>query len=163
MNQDILAQIQSVAESLDEQRRPVALAALQALAKPTDHRGNFTSLIGLEIVTAENGRAHTRLEVEPHLLNRINILHGGVAYSMADVTTGVAAMTRLSPGQKIVTQDLHYRYHGMVKNGTIDAYAEVIHFGSRTVVLLCKLFVGESLIGSADGTFALINQEELDR
>lgn len=148
---------------LNAEKTGAALTALKNLEQSPAGFGNFTALLGLEIVSYRDGRAHARLEIKEHLLNRIHILHGGAAYALADVTTAMAGLSLLDPNQKIVTQDLHYRYHGAVKAGWINAHAEVIHFGTRTVVVTAKIYSGETLIGSADGTFALVTQEELER
>lgn len=163
MIEDINAQAHGVIDTLNFSEAQIALSTLQTISQSGIGRGSFTSLLGIDIVAAADGKSHTRLEVKHHMLNRIGILHGGIAYSMADVTTAVAGLSLLESHQKIVTQDLHYRYHGMVKSGHVDAYGEVIHLGTRTVVVHCKIYRDDLLIGSADGTFALITTKDVEQ
>lgn len=161
MIEDVNAQAHQLLDTLTFADCQVALAMLQSLSSAQSGQGSFTSLVGVEIVDMKRGRAVGRLEIRQHLLNTLGIMHGGAGYTLADVTTGAAATTLLENNQLIVTQDLHYRYHGMARHGSLEAHAEVIHKGSRTIVVQCKITQDGRLIGSADGTFALITGRDL--
>lgn len=163
MIEDINAQAHQLLDTLSFKDGQIALSALRSLSGPGLGRGTFSSLLGIQMVFAEGGRAHCYLEVQPHMLNILGILHGGVAYSLADVTTGIAAASLLQGGQTVVTQDLHYRYHGRILHGRVDAEAHVIHKGTRTVVVHCALRQEARLIGTADGTFALLAAADLQK
>ncbi len=161
MIEDINAQAHQLLDTLTFAGGNVALSVLRTLSQNRLGTGSFASLLGMEIIEADGGSAVTRLEIQPHMLNSLGIMHGGIAFSLADVTTGVAAATLLEKNQSVVTQDLHYRYHGMVRHGAIEARGTVLHKGSRTVVVQCLLTQDGRLIGSADGTFALMTAQDL--
>lgn len=119
----------------------------------------FNSVCGIKVEQAINGESFTSMIVAPHHLNVLGILHGGAAYSLADVSTGSAAFSALGDGENCVTQDLHYRYLSSVKSGIVTARGKVLKKGRRSVVVESKIYSGDKLIGTADGTYAVIRSK----
>ncbi len=136
------------------------LSALQTLQTPPQYdMGEFAQLLGIQLDLTDSGKVIGRLDVKKHLLNRHGIAHGGVPYTLIDTVSGASAIHTLGR-PTIVTQDLHYRYHGPARIGQIWAEAVVIHQGRRTMVTRGEIYQGEVLIGSATGTFAIISADQ---
>ncbi len=55
----------------------------------------FVKLLGLEIEKLEQGVCFSRLRIKDTLLNKHSVVHGGVIYSMADLSMGVACYSTL--------------------------------------------------------------------
>ena len=51
----------------------------------------FTADLGMELIHLEPGLCECVLTIEPRHLNTLEIVHGGVLYSLADATSSVAA------------------------------------------------------------------------
>jgi acyl-CoA thioesterase len=140
----------------------VALGALTSLAEPQPHVGPFSRLLGVHFSDVGDGRCTATLELRPHLLNPLGIGHGGVAFSLADTASGGAALSAVG-APRIVTQDMHIRYHGPARPGTITAQAEVVHLGKRTVSTTCRIHQEELLIATVSATFAILSELEMSQ
>ncbi|HPT21108.1 MAG TPA: PaaI family thioesterase, partial [Bacteroidales bacterium] len=51
----------------------------------------FAQLLGIELLEIGEGRARTKLEISDEHLNALNIVHGGVIFTLADFTMAAAA------------------------------------------------------------------------
>jgi acyl-CoA thioesterase len=51
----------------------------------------FASLLGVELVTVEEGRAVARMKLEDRHRNFMGMVHGGAIFGLADVAFGAAA------------------------------------------------------------------------
>jgi acyl-CoA thioesterase len=54
-------------------------------------KDEFARFIGCEITDAGEGWAKVRMEIRPHHLNGVGILHGGAIFTVADLAGAVAA------------------------------------------------------------------------
>ncbi len=54
-------------------------------------RDEFARFIGCDIVDAGEGWAKVRMEIGPHHLNGVGLLHGGAVFTAADLAAAVAA------------------------------------------------------------------------
>jgi acyl-CoA thioesterase len=157
--EDVIAQSHVLVDTLNFQDGTVALAALRTLSEGRGEAGPFAQLLGITFSEFGGGRCTAVLEVKHHLLNPHGIAHGGVTFSLADTACGGAALSIL--GQPlIVTQDMHIRYHGPARPGTIVAQAEVIHHGRRTMTVQGRVTQNETLIASVTVTYALLTENE---
>jgi uncharacterized protein (TIGR00369 family) len=159
MIEDIIAQSHLIVDSLTFEDGVIALSALRTINESQSPVGSFGRLLGIKFDEVGQGSSKASLEVKQHLLNILGIAHGGVTFSLADSTCGAAAMSAFgAPG--IVTQDMQIRYHGPVKPGIINAQADVIHLGTRTIVTQCYISQEDLLIASVTATFAILSEEE---
>jgi acyl-CoA thioesterase len=55
------------------------------------HNDKFANLLGIELLEAANGRAKTKLVIRDEHLNAVQIVHGGVIFSLADFTLAAAS------------------------------------------------------------------------
>ncbi len=147
-------------DTLSSTTAAVAHSVLETIAHGRAWPGDaFGHILGVVIEQAEAGSSLISLEVKPHLLNPHGIAHGGVTYALADYACGVAAYTRLG-SLNLVTQDMHLRYHGPARPGSLQARAQAIYKGTRTITTQCQVMQQDTLIASASATFAILSDEE---
>jgi acyl-CoA thioesterase len=158
--EDVIAQSHVLVDSLTFKDGTIALAALRTIGDSPSQAGAFAQLLGLEFDEISNGRCTASLEVKEHLLNPHGIAHGGVTFSLADSTSGGAALSVLGT-PRIVTQDMQIRYHGPVRPGAIVARAEVVHHGQRTITTQCRVTQNDLLVATVTATFAILSDKEV--
>lgn len=54
----------------------------------------FSRWLGIEILEVSNGYSKTQMKVRPEMINGLGIVHGGVAFSLADSTFAFACNNR---------------------------------------------------------------------
>ena len=79
----------------------------EQLRKRRNEKNAFGNLVGVNIMEIREGYARTELEVRPELMNPVNSVHGGVLFTMIDITGGSAAV---SHGENVTTVDADVRY-----------------------------------------------------
>jgi acyl-CoA thioesterase len=158
--EDIIAQSHVLIDSMTFEVGSIALSALRSINESHSQAGPFSKILGIQFEEMADGRCKAALEVKQHLLNPLGIAHGGVAFSLADSTSGGAALSALGE-PRIVTQDMQIRYHAPVRPGWLVAEAEILHKGQRTISTLCKVSQEGVLAASVTATFAILSEEEL--
>ena len=86
----------------------------------------FSELIGCRVVQLDEGLAHVALSLEPHLRNRGGKLHGGVIFSLVDISMGLACSSAQGD-QQSVTLECKINYIRAVSDGEVLCIAKVIH------------------------------------
>jgi acyl-CoA thioesterase len=162
MPEDLSPALRDQLAGLSKADREIAMAVLLAMQEAGEHGGPFTRLLGLTFTEFGNGRCAANLTVRAHHLNPLNVAHGGVAYALADTVCGGAALSAVG-APRIVTQDMQIRYHGPSREGRLEAVAEVIYHGTRTITTQCRVTQSGVLVASVTGTFAILNDKELNR
>ena len=115
----------------------------------------FSELIGCRVVQLDEGLAHVALSLEPHLRNRGGKLHGGVIFSLVDISMGLACSSAQGDHQS-VTLECKINYIRAVSDGEVLCIAKVIHPGRRTLVVEADVLQGDKLVAKALGTFAVL-------
>jgi uncharacterized protein (TIGR00369 family) len=115
----------------------------------------FSELIGCRVVQLDEGLAHVALSLEPHLRNRGGKLHGGVIFSLVDISMGLACSSAQGD-QQSVTLECKINYIRAVSDGEVLCIAKVIHPGRRTLVVEADVLQGDKLVAKALGTFAVL-------
>ena len=102
----------------------------------------FANTIGVHVTEVGDGYAQAEVEIAPMHVNTIQSLHGGVAFTLADTTTGCAARTR---GQICTTIEgkLNYIRAAKLDDKKLIGKARVVHFGRKTIVLTCDILTGK--------------------
>ncbi|MCP1509980.1 acyl-CoA thioesterase [Pseudomonas marginalis] len=116
----------------------------------------FSELIGCRLQRLEQGVAEVALSLEPQLRNRAGKLHGGVIFSLVDITMGLACSSAHGFDQQSATIECKINYIRAVENGEVLCTARVIHPGRRTLVVEADVYQGERLVAKAQGTFAVL-------
>ena len=104
----------------------------------------------------EDGVAHVALSLEPQLRNRAGKLHGGVLFSLVDISMGLACSSTHGFDQQSATIECKINYIRAVAEGEVLCIAKVIHPGRRTLVVEADVLQGDKLVAKAQGTFAVL-------
>ena len=111
---------------------------------------------GMSLASAVDGRAVIRAVAEKGMVNAQGMVHGGLAYVMADTASAYALRTLGPPG---VTQNASITYLKGARPGMeLEAEARVVKAGSRMVSLRAEVRSGDSLIAHGTFNFALLSR-----
>jgi uncharacterized protein (TIGR00369 family) len=91
------------------------------------------------VVKAEDNKSTICLEVQPHHLNLLQLVHGGVLASLLDNAMGLVVI-QACPGEKTVTAQMNIHYLKSAGHGVLTCEAELIHRSQRTLILEGRLF-----------------------
>ena len=116
----------------------------------------FSELIGCRVQSVQDGIAQVALSLEPQLRNRRGKLHGGVLFSLVDISMGLACSSVHGFDQQSVTIKCKINYIRAVSEGEVLCIAKVIHPGRRTLVVEADVLQGDKLVAKAQGTFAVL-------
>lgn len=95
----------------------------------------FFCLMGIEVVSAGEGKAVLKMTVRPDMYNGVGWLQGGMLTAIADEAMALALYTRLAPGEGIATISESTSFIRGVREGTIIAEAQVIRKGRRVAFM----------------------------
>lgn len=97
--------------------------------------GTLAGLIGLKILSVEQGRVTSRLETRPELLAANGYLHAATVVALADTTCGYGTFAHLPEGaQSFTTIELKSNFVGTARDGFITCEALLLHAGRTTQV-----------------------------
>ena len=115
----------------------------------------FADLVGLSFEPTEAGRSRCRVSIRPELLNPHRVVHGAVAYAMADTGMGGALYPLLEKGQSCTTIEIKIVYLSSAGEGELVWDTRVIRKGSRVAVLESEIFESDRLVAKALGTYSI--------
>lgn len=116
----------------------------------------FTELLGLELVRLDGDGCSMRLEIRPEHMNASGRVHGGVTFSLLDATMGAAVFARLDADETTATIECKVNYMLGITDGVLECRAQVVHAGSRTMVVDGEVWQNTTLVAKCLGTFARI-------
>lgn len=92
------------------------------------------------------------MEIEEKHLNPLGIAHGGVLFSLMDITMGMAART---VGKQVVTLEMNINYVSPANLvDKVKAIGKIVHAGNKTTVAVCEAYTEEGrLLAVARETF----------
>ena len=92
-------------------------------------------LIGIEILSIEQGRLTSQLPIRPALLAPNNFLHAASVVALADTACGYGVMTNLpEKALGFTTIELKTNFLGTARDGVIECEANLVHGGRTTQV-----------------------------
>ncbi|MDE3236129.1 MAG: hydroxyphenylacetyl-CoA thioesterase PaaI [Bacteroidota bacterium] len=98
----------------------------------------FSQWLGISIVDIQEGYAKINMTVRTEMLNGLGIVHGGIAFSLADSAFAFACNNR---NNLSVALDTNINFIKAVHVGdTLIAEAKEIHNGKQTGVYLITIF-----------------------
>jgi len=129
------------------------LERLERAAKNT-----FWDFIGCKIVDVSENKVVVAFDIEPHHLNLIGILHGGMHASAIDSAMGIVVMLA-RPGASVVTVGLNMNYVAPSSEGRVLVTAELIH-SSRKLITAQAFARKENgdLLAFGTGTFRVLDK-----
>jgi len=113
---------------------------IEKLRYNLEHHSSFVTELGIRIIKLDKDCCETEMEIRPQFFNLQNSVHGGVLYSMADTTAGIAAIT--ATGTNCVTLNSSISFLAPVcETGTkLIGRAKAIRWGRRTAVCEVSLY-----------------------
>ena len=115
----------------------------------------FADLIGLTFESTEPGTSRCRVPIRAELLNPHGVVHGAVAYALADTGMGGALYPMLEKSESCATIEIKIVYLSSAREGDLVCDTHVIRKGSRVAVLESEIFESERLVAKALGTYSI--------
>jgi acyl-CoA thioesterase len=115
----------------------------------------FAELLDMQVVEQHDGHSRMRLSVAPQHLNPHQVVHGAVLYALADTSMGLALYPSLAEGEICATIEIKINYFKAVHGGVVDCQTQVINRGRRVAHLESRLLVGDALVATASGNYAI--------
>lgn len=127
--------------------------------KIADKRSTFIDgILHMERTFGHNSCEIT-IPVHSVLNNNLNIVHGGITATVLDTAMGSLANYQLPEGFGAVTNQLNIHYTAPGTGDLLRCRAEVIHQGSKTMVISGEAFRSDGKkIAHATGTFFIIKK-----
>ncbi len=118
----------------------------------------FRELLGIELVSAEEGMARLMLQAEERHLNPGGTVHGGAIATLLDTAMGTAVATTTGGGEIPVTVEMKVNYLEPGQQGMLAATARIHKRGRRFTVLEADVVQEENgeVIAYATGTFTTV-------
>lgn len=116
----------------------------------------FAALLGIEFAHIAPGECTAEIDVHENLFHPGGIVHGGVAFSLADSSMAMALIAGLNAGENCSTIEMKISYMKPVVDGRLVSKARVIRKGRRIAFMEASVMRGEELIAMATATFAII-------
>lgn len=112
----------------------------------------------MEILSWKKGDVRLKLPVSKDMLNPYGRLHGGMTYTLCDMSTGITAA---SLGLAITTLQGSINYIKSVEEGFLTTRNKVIHNGKSTVVANVEVINEEEEL-IANGVFTMFVMDTYD-
>jgi uncharacterized protein (TIGR00369 family) len=91
-------------------------------------------LLGMRLITVEEGVAVFELTPAEQHYNPIGVVHGGIAFTMLDSAMGCSVQSLLPPGKGYSTLEIKANLVRAItlQTGPIRARAKIVHMGRQT-------------------------------
>lgn len=98
----------------------------------------FSQWLGIQVLEINEGYSKITMQVRPEMVNGLGIVHGGIAFSLADSAFAFACNNR---NQLSVALDTSIQFLKPVHvHDTLTAEATELHNGKSTGLYLIKIF-----------------------
>lgn len=116
----------------------------------------FATLLGIEFTHIAPGECTAEIEVNENLFHPGGIVHGGVAFSLADSSMAMALIADLGRGENCSTIEMKISYMKAVVEGRMVSKGRIIRKGQRIAFMEAQVTRGEDLVATATATFAIL-------
>jgi uncharacterized protein (TIGR00369 family) len=117
-------------------------------------------LIGMRIVSADEGRVTFELDAGPEHSSPPGTLHGGILCDLADAAMGCANLSLLPDDKTFATVELKINFLKPVWTGRVTAVGEVIKAGRTLSLCECRITdESGSLVAFATSTCMTLARE----
>lgn len=117
----------------------------------------FRELIGFTFTHCEDGKCSAELEIREDHLHGGRVVHGGIAFALVDSTMATGIISTLESGQMTATIELKMSYLAPVREGLLQCDSWIVKKGRTIAFTESKVHVGDKLIATATGSFAIID------
>lgn len=119
------------------------------------HPHPFADLLGLLVTARDDGRARSELTIAPEHLNPHGVVHGAVLFALADTGMGAALYPSLAEGESCATIELKLNFFRPATQGTLVCDSAVVNRGRTIANLESHIRLGDKLVATANGNFAI--------
>lgn len=126
-----------------------------AAAKGHRDTTGLPGFLGVEMSDVGPGRMRFSLEVRPELMNPFGVLHGGVISALADHALGAVCYPVIPQGTWAATTEYKLNLLAPVREGTVEAEAEIVSMTMRMAVVRIDIRNGDRLVALVQGTVVL--------
>ena len=117
----------------------------------------FRQLVGTELASTGEGRAVVEVRAEERHLNPGGTVHGGVVYTLVDVSMAEALRTTIAEGdERPVTIEIKVNYLEPSKAGTLTSTAQVRKGGKRVTIVEAEVAQDSEVVALATGTYTIV-------
>lgn len=123
----------------------------------------FFCLMGIDVVSAEPGRARLKMRVRPDMHNGVGWLQGGILAAIADEAMALALYPMLSDTEGIATISESTSFIKGTKDGFIVAEGRVIKKGRRVAFAESDVCIDndeKTMLSRTSATFAVTTNKE---
>ncbi len=120
----------------------------------------FADLVGLRFTECGDGRCSAEVDVRDDLFHPGGVVHGGVAFALADSTMATGLLATLEGGQNASTIELKISFLAPVRGGVMTAESWIVKRGRRIAFAEAKVSCGEILVATATATFAIVDRKQ---
>jgi len=133
------------------------MQALPPGYEPFDSRNGFVDLIGPLYCLRDGDQEVFGLRVEPRHCNTLNIAHGGLLTTFADVVVSRAASVAKTPPSYAVTVSLNTDFMAGAPLGSwLEGRAQVGRIGGSLAFVSCDIFADTVLALRASGVIKFL-------
>ena len=101
----------------------------------------FSTHLGFIMDSVEPGTVEGHLDLQPHHLQQMGFVHGGVTATLGDIVTGFAAYSLVPEGSGVVTVELSTSYLNPAMGPIIYARGWVIKEGQKLYFCEAEIWV----------------------
>ncbi len=118
------------------------MSYLENIKKDGKYANPFFCLMGIDVVSAKEGKAVLKMQVRPDMHNGVGWLQGGILAAIADEAMALALYSMLSHNEGIATISESTSFIRGVKDGCIIARGRVIRKGRRVAFAESEVYAG---------------------
>ena len=131
---------------------PDIAAAMTDVSQSLD---GLPSYLGIRTVEVAPATMLAELDARPELLIPFGTLHGGVVSALVDHVLGAVLYPVIERGRWAATTEFKLNLLRPVREGVLQASAEIISMSRRTAVVRIDITNGDRLAGAAQGTVSI--------
>jgi uncharacterized protein (TIGR00369 family) len=112
-------------------------------------------LIDMRIASLEWGRSEMTMNIKNTYLNVMGTCHGGVIAAFADTVMGSALYSTGVTASATIEMNINF-LEPVAAGQVLTGQGEVLRKGKTTAVIRADLFVGETMVAAARGTYSVL-------
>lgn len=130
------------------------------LAPARRHHNGFAELVGLRHVSRGAGTSRYEVDLREEHFNPQGVVHGGLAFALADTGTGSALWTLLARGEGCATIEMKISYLKPAKSGHLVCDSRVLHREGNMATIESEVRSGDEVIARAVAVYAIFPAQD---
>ena len=112
-------------------------------------------MIDMRIASLKWGRSEMTMNIKDTYLNVMGTCHGGVIAAFADTVMGSALYSTGAAASATIEMNINF-LEPVMAGQVLTGRGEVLRKGKTTAVIRADLFVGETMVAAARGTYSVL-------